>query len=772
MYNHKTYRTFSKASGLLGMSALALVLYGVGSAALAQEGEPSGNGFRDGELSEILVTARRREERLQDVPQAILAFSGSQLEQANITQLTDVQRIAPGLVWQAAALGNKTVSLTLRGQRQNFPNATFDPSVIPYFAEVPNMRMMGVNASLYDLASVQVLKGPQGTLFGRNSTGGALLITPQTPTEEFGGYLKAGLGNYSSNEVEGAVNIPVSDVLQIRLAGRHTEHDGYIDVIGQDYAVDDDDTDAFRASIRFAPNDSFSNVLTFDYNQQSGSGTAYIIRSCSTAGLAHRFFQMCDDFDRQNAESFHHTTSNVDRNGTDVEAYTISNITTAELGNITLKNIIGYLNVDSFISFDIDGSSKNVLSGDDKMDIDAVTEEIQILGRAFDDALTYQVGAFFFDESGDELQQTPTLGTTSVSDFSVTNRSYSLFGQGTYQLPWVEGLAVTAGVRKTWDRRHMTNRGRTVSATVNSCRIFDADVGGTPISPCVKPVDASFNEVTYNLSLDWKINDDVLVYLATRKGYRSGGFLNSARIPSEFEAYDPETITDYELGLKAEYEIGTVPSRTNLAIYTGDYKDIQRSISVTGLVDPITNTFYTRNSIFNAAEARIRGIEIEQMFQPFELLEISLSYAYSEAEYTEFVLPDGRDFTDAPLAGAPENTASASARLEIPLSDGAGDLFVHLSAYYRSSSIAADLTGFNPTTQVLSPDAVIPSYSTVDARVEWQNALDSSFSVNAYVSNLTDKEYSGAGQDAGAIGFGVLIPGAPRTYGVQVRYDF
>ncbi|CAN5248488.1 TonB-dependent receptor [soil metagenome] len=757
------------------LCVLSFMISGVCAPVMAQDMPRAGADASPGRVEDydaIVVTARRRAERLQDVPQAVLAFSNEALERANVAQIADIVRIAPGLVYQPSALGNKSLSLTLRSQRQNLPNITFDPSVVVYFAEVPNMRMLGANAALYDLSSVQVLKGPQGTLFGRNSTGGALLVTPQAPTQELGGYIKAGFGNYAAFEVEGAINLPISTTLQLRLAGRHDQRDGFEQVIGRDYAVNDDNNDGLRASLRFSPTDGFTNDLVFDYAKQSGSGTAYVIGVCNPAGRANTLYQMCADLPRQQAAPFHSTTSNVDPKGTKIETWAVSNISTAELDTITLKNIIGYRKTKSFFPFDIDGSSKDVLSGSSSMNVRQITDEVQIIGKAFGDSLVYQLGAFIFDESGRELQQTSTLGSNSYSELEASNQSYSLFGQATYKLPWIDGLSVTAGLRQTWDKRQMTNRGRTITSALNVCRILNANTGGVPLNPCEKAVSASFDALTYNFSVDWKAARGLLVYAATRKGYRSGGFLNSPRIPSEFEPFRPETITDYELGVKADYKLGDVVGRTNVALYTGNYDDIQRTITVSGIFDPVTNSFYNRNSILNAGKARISGVEIEQMWRPFPFLEINASYAYSKAKYTSFILPDGRDFTKAPFAGAPKHTVSGSIRLELPISERAGQFAAQLSGSYRSDTIMADLTSFDLVTQSVFSTSKLKGYGTLDARVEWLEVLGNKLTLSAFVRNLTDNEYYTAGQDVTAVGFTSFILGAPRTYGFQARFEF
>ncbi|MBB6192680.1 iron complex outermembrane receptor protein [Sphingobium wenxiniae] len=751
---------------------------------------------------DIVVTARRRAERLQDVPQAIIALSTEQIERANVTEIADLVRVAPGLVFQPSALSSKSVSLTLRSQRQNLGNITFDPSVVVYFDEVPNMRMLGGNAALYDLASVQVLKGPQGTLFGRNSTGGALLITPQAPTEEFTGYLKVGAGNYDLREIEGAINIPVNDAIQIRLSGRHSERDGYMPVVGKGYSVDDDNTDAFRFSVKLTPTSGVTNTTVLDALHQTGAGTAYRLATCDPAGISNQVAGMCAELDKLDGQKWNATTSNVDRNGIDIKAYQISNITTAEIGGVTLKNIFGYRHLNAFVTFDIDGTAKDVLYATNKIKMNQVSNEIQLLGTAFDNTLSYQFGGFFFEEEGHELQFTPTLGSTSASDLDAINRSYSLFGQMTYKIPGIDGFSVTAGLRYTWDRRQMTNRGKNILGVYTgrdfsgvgdltvTCRL---QAGALPaagvLNPCEKTVDASFSKMTYNFSVDYKINNNLLTYLATRKGYRAGGFFNAPRAPVEFLPYQPELLTDYELGLKADYRIGGAKARTNIALYTGDFKGAQRSTSTQELVvDPATGSdiFVTRSVILNVQSARVRGIEIEQMFRPFELLELNVSYAFSDAKYKKFIVtnPDGTvlDFTASPFAGAPRHTLSGNARLQIPVDESLGRFFVQLSGSYVSSSVAADGTpSFNPTNvtdtdgtppQSVRKNAIIDGYTTFDARLDWERVGGTQLDLGIWVRNLTDKHYFPGGQYVQALGFSVKNPGTPRTFGLQARYAF
>ncbi len=786
------------------LGGLAAIAISSGSGvAFAQDGsaDPVEESIASG--SDIIVTARRREEKLQDVPQAILAFSGAQLDRANVTSVPDLVRITPGLIFQPTALSTKSLSLTLRSQRQNLPNISFDPSVIVYFNEIPNMRMIGASTALYDLSSVQVLKGPQGTLFGRNSPGGSLLITPQAPTQEFGGYVKAGAGNFASWEAEGAINVPLGDRAAIRVSGRHSQHDGYIPVVGKNYAIDDDKTDAYRVSLRVEPIDGLINTTVFDGLHQTGAGTGMRLTGVVGTCLPSTTTGQCGQLNLRAGQPWNATTSNVDRKGTNIKAWQVSNITTLDLGDVTLKNIFGYRDLDSYITFDLDGSALDILFATDKVDIHQISNELQLSGNSLDGALAWQLGGFVFSEKGDELQLTPTLGNTSASDFSVLNRSYSVFGQATWKIPGLEGLSVTAGLRQTWDKRRMTNRGRNISgiytgpdlsgltsANVVTCRLqVSANAADGVLNPCTKTVAASFSKLTYNFSVDYKITPDVLVYAATRRGYRAGGFFNAPRAPLEFLPYRPELITDYELGMKAEYDLGGMRGRTNVAVYTGNFTDAQRNTSSQEVIQvngsPVT---ITRSIIFNVDSARVRGIELEQMLRPWDALELNLSYAHSDAKYNKFVVlkPDGTvllDYTNSPFAGAPRHTVAGNIRMQLPIAERAGRVFAQFSGSYVSSTVTADGDpSFNGSPTTTAPDgtppltvranSIVRAYHTFDARLDWEGAMGTGLDLSVWVRNLTDEQYFPGGQYVSGLGYNVRNPGTPRTFGFQARYAF
>ncbi len=365
------------------------------------------------------------------------------------------------------------------------------------------------------------------------------------------------------------------------------------------------------------------------------------------------------------------------------------------------------------------------------------------------------------------------------------NTSKSVFAQATQKLdPVLEGLALTIGARYTWDEREARIRNRSGNSTDPNgpqvCR-FSRDLDGDPMTPetpaaelpmdqCDVSFKKSFSEPTYNISLDYQYTRDNLVYLAHRRGYRTGGY--GARAGTEAalsETYDAETVTDFELGTKNDFRIGDMPLRVNLALFYADYSDIQRLIT-----DPATNPPQTVP--VNAGKATIQGGELEFTFLPTEHLEISGFYSYTDAGYDEFKdysiddqsTPE-REFIDRsgqPFARAPENIYSLTTRYKLPLDSAIGDTSVQANYYYTD--------GYS-TNDSYAPEQSVDSYGLVNLRADWKRFYGSSFDFGVFVSNALDKEYLNAFGDvytSTSLGVVSRNPGEPRTFGLDVRYNF
>jgi len=752
----------------------------VAPAAMAQTGpsrpqaQPAAQGVG---LEEVVVTARRRTEDAQTVPVSVTAFSGEQLQERGVTRVSDLTQIAPGLGSLATPFGNGALTLTMRGQRQGLPNLAYDAAIPVYLNEVVISRSQGLNAGLFDLESVQVLAGPQGTLFGRNSTGGALLITTKAPGPEFGGYVRGTLGDYSLRQFEAAVNVPITDWLQARVSGIFTKRKGYTSSPTAGFALDDEDTQSWRLSLRFQPAEAFRNDLVLNHFMEDDGGTAFkpvYLRPGAPGLIASDYAELA----AINARGFHTTNSFSPRNGQSFHTFTASDIATLDVGDVTFKNILGYRRVKTHLYFDLDGLARfNGLSIEDLQD-EQFSEEAQVLGSLFDKAFDYVAGVFYLREKGHEWQYTEVAGaglSNTITDNEVDHKSFAVYAQGTYHVPWVEGLSLTAGGRWTKDRRQLDTRNRFYSG---QCRISSTEGTLTSINPCFRSVHATFKQPTWTVSADWKINPDTLLYVTARKGYQTGGFTNSANFPSQFAPFEPQTVVDVELGAKVDWTVGEMRGRTNLALFRGKYKDIQRltSFQIPNPIDPIRLPPFTQNRIQNAASSVVKGWELQQQFRPVDSLLFTFNWAHLSARYKNYIIlvPTRQDLSNAPFAGAPKNSYAGMVRWSLPNFSDMVEVAVQVDGSYQTKTVVSDSNSFDPVTQTVIPTSVLPGFGSANARLEFNNISGRGINFALWVRNFTDEEnyVGGLDQYLTANGRSVRLLGAPRTYGADLRVEF
>jgi iron complex outermembrane receptor protein len=714
---------------------------------------------------EIVVTARRREELQQDVPLAVSALSGDQLERLGVSDVNDLQGTVPNLVISPGqGSGATTPVFAIRGLSQQDLTHLSDPSVSLYMNDVVVPRPIGANVGLYDIGSVQVLRGPQGTLFGRNTPGGAVVVTTQAPTEDFEGRIAQTIAEFATYNTEAVLNVPIGDGLSVRVAGLHRESDGYVIDTVTGNEMDSIDQNAVRVSLDFHPVESFNSLFVVESASTDDGGTGVYARPGSIGGAA------------QAARDHYHTASGTPVHS-DIDIFSFSNTTTLELGGITLRNIAGYRELQNDTLEDPDGSAGFILPIQRITLQDQFSEEFQIFGEG--EWGDWIVGAYYFKETGDDQglssgafagcgatpQNLTFTDLRSYACYSNTwstaeNTSTAIFGQVNFGLG-VEGLTATIGVRQNWDERTAVIMNRTATA----CR-FTVDHDDNPataevnpgLAGCFLPLEEDFSEPTYNLGIEYRASDDVLFYLAHRHGYRTGGF--GARASTEQglrKVFEPETVDDIELGMKADWRVGSQFLRTNIALFYAEYTDIQRLLSDPTLTPPTTVTT-------NAGEATIQGAELEFLYRPVDWLEFSGFYAYTDAEFTEFIAPNGADLSIFPFARAPENIAGASVRLDLPLPENVGEgslgvSYFHQDAYSTSDSFTPGVT-------------VDEGRDIVDVVAEWNGLFGSNADVVFFVNNAFDNDYSTAVLGLGAATVNSAAPGEPRTYGVRLRYSF
>jgi iron complex outermembrane receptor protein len=725
-----------------------------------------------GALEEIVVTARRTAESQQDVPIAITALDQQALERNRIESLTDLQQFVPS----ASVTGYNSRNqewFSLRGQGETGletgGGVGGGPAVVGYLAEVP-VSIAGPGL-YYDLASVQVLNGPQGTLFGRNTTGGAILFEPHMPDGEFGGYLSATAGDFGRNEFQGAINTPVGDSLTIRVAGQIGHRDGFTRDVVQNRDYQERDFEAARIGILFRPGERFENYFLTNYVSYDESGSGNILLDANPANPA-----LADALAAQQALGIRRTQHSVAGEFDDGRFLTLINRTALELTEgLTLRNILSWSHWKTRRRVDEDGSplivldSTGPLPGTWHKEQEKITEELQLQGQASD--MKWQVGAYYEDSSNPQnttfSQQFAPTFFLSTFRIDQANRSRGLFGQTTIGLNGiVDGLGLTLGYRHTWDDVSFgvafAGSATQVPSPGDPCfSVF----GSVYPDNCLVSDSASHDGDSYTVGLDWKLSPAVLLYLASRQGYKSGGFnivaTQLGATSSDFFRYDPETVRDVELGLKTEWSVGTMEGRANFAVYQSDYRDAQvlTAAVVGGSVQGVTA---------NAASATIRGFELQSMVYPVSSVELSAVYSYLDAGYDRYITPLGHDLSNSPYPNAPRNRLAAGARFKLPLPESAGEFWVG-GTYTYQDEIYVGIGDNGPGSPANTQDA----YKLVNVRADWTGVFGSRFDLGVSVTNATDEEYLVTNLDLyNALGYAAGSYGEPRMYSLTLRYAF
>lgn len=808
----------SKPNAVLGALAAAI------SACYAPQ-TVAAEGAR--QMDEVIVTARRRDEMAQDVPISMTVMTEDFLRNNNIQKIEDIGTKVPSLkITQVGGSMNEPV-VTLRGQRQGEAAFNQDPAAPMYFNEIVMSPIQGANSSLYDLESLQVLKGPQGTLFGRNSTGGAVTMTPKRPGYKFGGYAEVKVGNYDLRGFEGAVDVPLLEKLTTRLVVHKLDRDGYQKNIadnalyGKRYR--DEHSEGSRLSINFE-NDAFSSltVLSYDQNYTAAAlpvqtaintsvGIGRLIGRPASQGGNPAYDQWAVEVAEQAArDNPWKVKSDVDavenvRNtfGSNTSEYNITD-------DLTAKNVFGYRKVYYGTVTNIDGTSApafgaytpTAVTTDPRIntiDTEFYSDELQLYGTALGGDLDWITGLYWSKLAGTEdklVQQSVGSYDNALND--ILNESYGLFAEGTYA--FTDEWSLTLGARQSQEDREITVRkwntvartGATVVAPFNSgCGIFAEGVtpttnpvssslppNGTRAPNCERTVDESFDSTTWKVSANFTPQPGILVYGSISTGFRAGGFNTRGVADETLQPFDPENVITYELGHKQDWDLAGVPIRSSLAVYFQNYEDIQNTVSFT---EAGTNRLITRTE--NAGKAEIKGLELEVTAKPTDELTLALSYSYVDAQFKEKEnLINGVivDTSSNDFSYIPKQSLTSSITYMLPLDRALGDISVMASVYWQDEMSTHPLRDqFNlygwtaanvaTATEVANVDA----YSVWNLRTDWRGIMGSAFDAAIYVDNVLDEEYIMGGlnvMDSG--GYAAFHYGAPRTVGASVKYSF
>jgi iron complex outermembrane receptor protein len=755
-------------------------------------------------LEDIVVTARRSSESAQNVPIAITTVTAQDLSRMSVRDVVDVQKMTPGLFVSSQNSGGRA-KLSIRGQSEADSRLSTDPSVGVYIDGVPLVRSYGLRASMVDLAQVEVLKGPQGTLFGKNTTGGALNITTQHPTYELGGYVDLQYGTYDNKQILGVVNLPIiADRLALRLVGQRTDRDGF-GKNGNGIDVGKDKSWFARALLRADPTDNLHILLSGDYFRQKNSATNVVLTydamlargnsATSTLGdiaaelglnpgsAADRLtaYNRWHDIFQRSGNQYGKDGQFYSNAGTGplidfVRHYGLSGTIEYEFGDVTLKSITAYRRLKVDNGQDLDGTPFSLQQSYVTARQKNFSQELQL--SAIDNVgFDWQVGLFYNKETGIEGSFGNALNyvstnRSSVVDVDIENKSKAAYAQAVYHL--TDTLRVTGGLRYTKDGRAVVSHNRrdvsyattpVPPASRNACYVT---VGGGSIDRSVCSYDASANssKLTWLASVDWRPVRELLLYGSYSRGYRAGGFSIQAAsavpatpeaLAANFTPFEPEVVDNFELGFKSDLLDRRL--RINGAFFLQKYTNIQAQIR-----DIVDNQIVSL--IRNAAKAKPYGGEIEVTGQITPEWVVNGSVGYLKAKYDEYFARDAsgnlQDLSGLPFP-APKWSWNIGTHYTLPVSNGTVDFSTNLS--YRSN------VNFRP--QIGQNDASVsqPGYALLDARIAY-DIEDIGLNFAIFGKNLANKRYLNAATNLESLGFNIGFPGDPRVIGVQMRKTF
>jgi len=730
--------------------AAALSLSIGASAALAQQTV----------LEEVLVTATKREQSMQDIPVSVNALSETTLQDAGVVDAHDVAQLVPSLTI-STNLSPFASAVRIRG----FGTAQNDPSLEASVAFVIDGIYMGRSglgmSDLTDIERIEVLQGPQGTLYGKNSNAGVVSIITKSPnTEETEAYVEASLGDYDLQKYVGSVSGPLSDSLAYRLSGSWHKHDGWLESDTGDDLNAVDDWNA-RGKVLWLPTDALSIQLTASHVERDTSCCA--TDATQTAAITDELLRQGLRVPRNDAFDYKNNVS-TDANF-ELSADSIAVKVDYELSSATLTSLTAWNDYDYQTSYDADASDLAVLAiVDDEYTGESWSEELRLTSD-LDGPLQYMAGIYYAYEeltrgSGSGLIEVgPDIiavggaatglgplfalgvqpGDNVFMDNTWETESFAVFGQSTYSL--AEDWEATLGIRYTTE----TKDADLFTLPYSTAALYGT--GRTLVERAYTAIDDSFNRetdgFTWLASLTYFVNADTMIFASASTGTKSGGFNGVAGegAPREF---DDEDTSNYELGIKSRLFDDRL--QLNATAFYTEFTDLQfLAQQATGVGQFVSN----------AAEGRSTGLDLSFDSRPWDFLMLSGGLQYLDAQYTDGELDDlGFD-----VAYAPDWTGNLAATVFLPLANGMtylrGD-YSFMSDHYN-----------NPTYQ---PSIAKQDKEIVNARLGWRN---DNWDAALWVKNATDEKYSSlAGVPIAFTGTASQWLQAPRTYGVTLRYDF
>ena len=765
------------------LAALLLASTAWTSVASAQTETAQGSGVSDG--FDIVVTAQRREERLVDVPIAVSALPAESLERAGVQTINNVQAIIPNIQINQTPGNGFSPVISIRGLAPSADTSLArDQPVGLYLDGVPIAKSTGAAFDTVDLERIEVLRGPQGTLYGKNTIGGAINLITRKPTGEFGGQAWVSYGEWNRLQHRLSVDLPAIGDFKVKLGYSVSNQGGYWHNkstgkdFGEQFMV------AGRADVLWEPSDRFSARYVYDISDAEGTPTMMAISSIGAAFPAALKplvtpYVYADRPGRDDVSAQSALQSDFRVTG---HALTLNwEAGETPLGDLTIRSITARRTLRTRSQSDFDGTPSDLVRFILNNNYKAFSQEVQLIGSG--ENVQYTVGGFYFDDDYDAFNPRWNfqLGGNryDLSDRGGGNRSIAGYGQFTWTPDFAaRALDISAGLRYTHDKKHayelfLANTAFAANPSAPGSGVFRRDATGYPITRSGQPaagarpgagglgpydlypleLSDSWSQFNPEFNIVYRLEQDWSVYGRVATGFKSGGINDTASTNEAFKTpYDPEHLLSFEVGTKFTNSARTI--NLNLAFYHSIYKDFQAGVFVPELVT---------TNIINAGEAKFTGIEVEGSVRPFEGLTLNFGGGWLDARYTDFVLPDGTDVTDTykiPLA--PKWNYLIAGVYRAPV--GFATLEASANWSWRSKQWAT-----------ITPNELASrrAYGTLDARIaltDIQAGGLGSLEFAVWGRNLTDTKYWTSGIDLSVLA--VRQWADPRTLGVEARLRF
>lgn len=797
-----------RAGGLLVAAMAAILLLPALSVAQDSSGDQSKKSESDtgSMMTEIVVTAQRREQVLQDVPLAVSAFNSEQLDRLQVNDALDAAQLIPNLIGHNNTGLGTANAYTLRGLGNSESIATFDPPVGTYVDDVYVARQNANNFTLFDADRIEVLRGPQGTLFGRNTTGGAIRVIMKKPADEFGGYVEGGYGSFDRYNARGTVDIPLSSNVFSKFSGYVINDEGYVDDVTTGEKVNEENNYGLRGALRWMASDDVAVNFEMDYEDDQDanianakSGGSRITHTALTSGGGQLIGLVTGEkqyYGLGNDVTSFNTSLNVDWT---TSAGTLSSITGWR--QFTQKTAMDFLD-SNYLKRAGFGKPPAPYGGytlAQDIDHEQFSQEFKFVGT-WGDRLNYVAGAYYMHEDNDSDMGTIfdlDLGLTGppfqpngnyipavLADVVLRNSTTTWAGylQGDYKV--TDHWTATLGVRYTDERKDVSfsdNQPCQQGAIppcftdVNGDGIADTDITNAnldnlhAINPSFAniPRTQSTEQWTPRVALQYTVDEQLNFYASATRGFKSGGWNARGTTPDQLQPFGPEKVWSYELGMRSEWLDGRL--RANLTGFYLDVSDLQVPVAFTTVTGQIQ--FITRNF----ADLENKGIEAEFVAVPVDNLTVSLTVGTGDAEYKRLnpvILQQQQACLGGTLSqcgqGIVRTDGSIAEPLRVPdytVNFGASYVWNLNSTYDLVPSAYLYAVGKHNTVSNEAPGFYVDGYATYDASLQLKNN-DHNWSVVAECKNCNDRTMLVSGLA------GVPYYQKPRTWHIGFRQNF